>query len=266
MPVYGPRYLRPGRKIQGAQILRTPLPPFPPTAMYLSWRDLVAVGDGGRLATLVDDGSWRMIELGVKGAWRDGWVGLMGDAGMSLVLVGEDGAIARSTDLESFRLVASGVKGNRVAIAEVGRGRLVALLGDRAIESRDAGLTWKPVTETLDSADLAARLPRPSVGRCLGRIPAEGEVCTFAQSLRESSTNRRTHRECSRTGTGRPSGGTRGRASTGRGSSGSSRAGRSEHAQTTSLRRWRMSTPRTMSARPIGGAPLPSQAQPRGEA
>lgn len=137
--------------------------------------NLVAYGGGGGLATSTDGGkSWATTSTELAKAWKAAWVD-----GQTVVVVGDGGAMARSTDGgATFATVVTPQTGGFKQVGKLGDGRLVASVGAKAVESGDGGATW---VEMADTAPLAELAPPAKAGKCEGRMPAAGEVCSFTK-------------------------------------------------------------------------------------
>ncbi len=151
--------------------------PFAATGIVAAGSNLVAYGGGGAIATSSDNGkSWASAQTELTKPYKAAWVD-----GQTVILAGDGGAMARSTDGgATFATVVTPQTGGFKQVAKLGDGRLVASVGAKAVESADGGASW---AEMVDTAPLAELVPPAKAGKCDARMPAAGEICTFAKTV-----------------------------------------------------------------------------------
>lgn len=148
------------------------------TGVVASGANLIAYGNGGAIAVSGDGGgSWTAAATELTKSYKTAYVD-----GSTVLLAGDGGALVRSTDGgKTFATVVTPQTGGFKQLAKLDDGRLVASLGAKGVESSDGGATW---IDMLDPAPLANLVPPAKPGKCEGRQPAAGEVCTYAKQVK----------------------------------------------------------------------------------
>jgi len=140
--------------------------------------NLVAYGNRGKIALSGDGGgSWQAVTTELTKSFKASYV-----EGATVLLAGDGGAMVRSTDGgKSFAVVATPQTGGFKQLAKLADGRLGASLGSKGVESSDGGASW---VDMVDPTPLADLVPPAKPGKCEGRMPTSGEMCTLVKQVK----------------------------------------------------------------------------------
>lgn len=131
-----------------------------------------ALGAQGGLAYSDNGVQWSSPRLESTHTLRDG----IADRGL-VILVGDMGTILRSEDSGATWSVVPTKLGATLKSVVAMDGRLVASGSAISLESKDRGVTWRPIDAQRSEAVIAPTSKRQA---CAGRLPADGQQCVIS--------------------------------------------------------------------------------------
>ncbi|MCA9513776.1 MAG: hypothetical protein KC635_02430 [Myxococcales bacterium] len=135
---------------------------------------VVAFGQKGAMAITRDGRAWKEVNVNATKTLQAGLFD-----GSTVLVVGDGGTIVKSADGgETWEVAPSPVTASLKQIVKL-NGRYVVPMGKKGLESND-GITWNEMVDTTELEQVAAPA-KP--GKCEGRMPAAGEVCSVARAI-----------------------------------------------------------------------------------